>query len=156
MNDREKIDRLLNDEWNHAAAAGDAGRLAELRLAFENNELSIGDQPVLVRGLTDNQTAIACDVYPESDDILASGKTWILFRSVDRVRDVISERDNLIDECVDRALGNNLDMTEAQEAFTIRAATKSIASLCEKLYKAISPAINRPTTTDTARRLGRA
>lgn len=138
MTNYKRIDSILQAEWTEAAAAGDAERLMILRAAFEANELEQGDEPVLVRDLTGNQIHLADDCYPDGNEVLASGSTWALFKDRTAIEDILIQEDDLIDDSVMRAICNvNMDLTEAQEAFTTRAATRSITSLCRKLKKAV-------------------
>ncbi len=136
-NNKKRIDRILANEWDHAAASPSAD-MSKLRKAFEANELQYyEDRPVLVKGLTVNQADLISDCFPESGNILASGSTWILFEDSAGVADRLNECEVLGDEALERAMGNNIDMTDAQIEFTERSIAKSIKSIKRKLKKSL-------------------
>ena len=137
MTRRERIEAALDRRWNAAAASGDTDTLVVLREAYEANALGLDDCPVLVDRLTSNQVAAVEGCFPEGSDVLASGASWVVMRSADGVRDLIAECPTMADEAEERAMGNNLDMTDAQEAFAVRAARGSIDNLSRKLSRSL-------------------
>jgi hypothetical protein len=129
------VERILRRLWDKAAASGDSKKLIRLRGAFEANALRSKDRPVLVRKLTQNQVAIAEDAFPEADDVMSSGRSWLLLRDQGAAQSLVDECPTLLDDALERAYGNNIDMTDAQQEFTTRSVTKSVNGLCRRLSK---------------------
>ena len=129
------IERKLNKLWDEAAASSDHHKLKLLRTAFEALAAHTPDRPVLARKLTLNQVAMADDVFPEGDEVLGTGSTWLLLRNREAAQELARECPAMLDSALDRAMSNNIDMSEAQEAFTARSVKKSVDGLCRRLRK---------------------
>ena len=129
------IERKLNKLWSEAVDSSDQRKVRLLRTAFETLAAHTPDRPALVQKLTRNQVALAEDVFPEGDEVLGAGSTWLLLRDRGAAQDLANECPTMLDSALDRAMSNNIDMSEAQEAFTERSVKKSVDGLCRRLKK---------------------
>ena len=77
---------------SYRAALATAKRIAHI-CRQANRELTPEMNPVLVRNLSEVAVDTLLDIYPESvaTSVIASGRTWILFSSVEDVKDYADE-----------------------------------------------------------------
>jgi hypothetical protein len=134
MTNETRIERKLQTAWD---ATTDARELMVLRGAFERNATGV-DAPVLIRNLTPLQVDRLEDTYTEDHNaVISTGRSWVLVADVDTVHDLIDERDYHLDSALSMALENNIDMTDAQIAFTTRSVTRSVDSAIRRMRSAL-------------------
>ena len=144
----KRIDSILDAEWEKASKAGDRERLAELRDAFERNELG-QEAPLYLNGLTENQNWILQDSLPDGDDVLSSGASWLLFKDAEAALSCASALCE--DSLIYSAIGNcTKELTWALEDFIMRSVTNAVEKCQAKVEKAVALHAARGWTSTTA------
>lgn len=97
-----------------------------------NRELTPEMSPVLVRNLSEVAVDTLLDIYPESvaTSVIASGRTWILFSSIEDVKDYADEcwpNTGYAESRIAMALdSHNRDLTPKQEEWLENIVLKSL------------------------------
>lgn len=139
MKTRTRIEKTLTRLWDEASQQGDIKKLATLRTLFERFEADTNDAPLMVKGLTRPQVERCLDRFPEADDILDHGATWVIFTSTDSANEVSQDILDRYEDEIDEAIAaTNKDLSIAQEAFTAKTVERSCNITVEKIRAAIT------------------